>query len=255
MTTDWAGRRAEFRALHQEGCFVIPNPWDIGSAVRLERLGFRALASTSSGAAWTMGRDDGELTADEVLDHLRVLCAATSLPVNADFEAGFADAPEAVAANVTRAVETGVAGLSIEDRTGTTLYDHALAVERIAAARGAIDRTGADVMLIGRCEAYLVGRTELAPTVDRLIAYGKAGADCLYAPGITDLGAIRELVAAVAPKPVNVLLRGNAMSVPDLAAVGVRRVSVGGALAWRAWAAFDKAAKQLAEAGTLPPLE
>jgi 2-methylisocitrate lyase-like PEP mutase family enzyme len=253
MSNDIAARRAQFRALHQAGCFVLPNPWDAGSAQRLEAMGFAALASTSAGAAWTAGRQDGEMTRDEVLAHLTMLCAATALPVNADFEAGFADDPEGVAANVVLAAATGIAGLSIEDRTGKTLYGMTLAVERIRAARAALDQAAADVLLVGRSEGFLVGRTALAPTVERLVAYAEAGADCVYAPGITDIGAIRELVTAVAPVPVNVLLRGT-MRVADLAACGVRRVSVGASLAYVAWTAFDAAARTLLESGSLAPL-
>jgi 2-methylisocitrate lyase-like PEP mutase family enzyme len=250
MHDDFNARRAQFRALHAEHCFVLPNPWDVGSAHRLERLGFLALASTSAGAAWAAGLDDGELTRDEVLAHLTMLCAATSLPVNADFEAGFADDPDDVAENAALAAATGIAGLSIEDRTGTTLYDPALAAERIEAARTALNLTAPEVLLVGRTEGFLIGRTELAPTIERLVAYARAGADCVYAPGITDLGAIRELVAAVAPVPVNVLLRGN-LRVADIAACGVRRISTGASLAWAAWAGFDEAAKALREQGAL----
>jgi len=208
-------KRATFRALHQQGCFVLPNPWDVGSIRRLERFGFKALASTSAGAAWALGRSDGELSLNEVLEHLRFLCAATDLPVNADFEAGFTDEPEGVAANVALALDTGVAGFSIEDRTGRTLYELNHAVDRIKAAREAIARSGHDVVLVGRSEGYLIGQTELSPTIDRLVAYADAGADCLYAPGITDFSAIRTLVSAVAPKPVNVLLIGPDMRVAD----------------------------------------
>jgi 2-methylisocitrate lyase-like PEP mutase family enzyme len=250
MQDDLAARRAQFRALHAENCFVLPNPWDAGSARRLQRMGFLALASTSAGAAWAAGRDDGELTRDEVLAHLTMLCAATSLPVNADFEAGFADDPEGVAANAALAAATGIAGLSIEDRTGTTLYDTTLAAERIAAARAALNRAAPDVLLVGRTEGFLIGHTDLAPTIERLLAYARAGADCVYAPGVTDLGAIRELVAAVAPVPVNVLLRGT-LRVADLAACGVRRISTGAALAWAAWTGFEAAAKALHEQGVL----
>jgi 2-methylisocitrate lyase-like PEP mutase family enzyme len=245
-------KRAAFRDLHKHGCFVLPNPWDVGGIRHLERLGFKALASTSAGAAWAMGRNDGELSRDEVLDHLRLLCAATDLPLNADFEAGFADQPEDVATNVSLALDTGIAGLSIEDRTGGTLYEQALAADRIRAAHETIARSGQDVVLVGRSEGYLVGRTELTATIDRLVAYADAGADCLYAPGITDLSAIRTLVSAVAPKPVNVLLIGPNMRVAELADAGVRRVSVGGALAAAAWAAFDRAVHLLVDEGTLP---
>ena len=253
MPTDITAARAAFRALHAEGCFVLPNPWDAGGAVRLQKLGFKALASTSAGVAWAMGRQDGELLLEELLQHLEMLCQATDLPVNADLEAGFADEPEGVAANVARAIGTGVAGLSIEDRTGRDLYDPGLAAERIRAARGAIDRSGQDVVLVGRTEGYLIGRKDFAPTLERLVAYAEAGADCLYAPGLTDMGEIAEVVRAVAPKPVNVLLWGPDMRIPDLAAAGVRRVSTGGALAGAAWAAFDKAARQLLEDGSAPP--
>lgn len=252
MAADLAARRAAFRALHREGCFVLPNPWDAGSAVRLARMGFKALASTSSGAAWSMGREDGELSRDEVLAHLRMLCAATDLPVNADFEAGFADDPAGVGVNVALAVATGVAGLSIEDRTGSELYESALATERIRAAREAIDRTGEDVLLIGRSEGFLIGQTDLGATIRRLVAYAEAGADCLYAPGIRDIAAIREVVAAVRPRPVNVLLIGSEMRVSELAAAGVRRVSVGGGLAAAAWKGFDQAARMLVEEGRIP---
>jgi 2-methylisocitrate lyase-like PEP mutase family enzyme len=252
MAMELAGRRAAFRALHKAGCFVLPNPWDVGSARRLERRGFKALASTSAGYAWAMGRADGELSRDEVLSHLRVLCGATELPVNADFEAGFADEPEGVAANVALAVGTGVAGLSIEDRTGRELYELSVASERIRAAREAIDRSGEDVLLVGRSEGFLVGRTELAATIDRLIAYAEAGADCLYAPGIREASAIAAVVAAVAPKPVNVLLMPG-MRVAELKELGVRRVSVGSALAAATWAGFDRAAQQLMDEGTVPP--
>jgi 2-methylisocitrate lyase-like PEP mutase family enzyme len=251
MTMELADKRAGFRALHEAGCFVLPNPWDVGSARRLERMGFMALASTSAGYAWAMGREDGELSRDEVLSHLRVLCGATDLPVNADFEAGFADGPEGVAANVALAVGTGVAGLSIEDRTGRELYELSAASARIRAAREAIDRSGEDVLLVGRSEGFLVGRTDLAATIDRLIAYAKAGADCLYAPGIREASAIAAVVAAVAPKPVNVLLMSG-MRVAELKELGVRRVSVGSALAAATWAGFDRAAQQLMDEGTVP---
>jgi 2-methylisocitrate lyase-like PEP mutase family enzyme len=253
MSIDLATRRTRFRALHEEGCFVLPNPWDVGSARRLQRMGFKALATTSSGYAWTQGREDHELTRDEVLSHLRVMSTATELPVNADFEAGFADTPEAVAANVALAVGTGVAGLSIEDKTGKELYDLSLATERIRAAREAIDRSGENVLLVGRSEGFLVGRTQLDATIERLVAYADAGADCLFAPGIRDLDEIAAVVAAVAPKPVNVLLMGPEMRVAELAGVGVRRVSVGGALAAAAWAGFAEAARLLMDEGRMPP--
>ena len=199
-----------------------------------------------------MGRNDGELSRDEVLEHLRFLCAATDLPVNADFEAGFANEPEDVGANVTLAVDTGVAGLSVEDRTGRSLYESRLAVDRIKAAREAITNSGQDVILVARSEGFLIGRTDLAATIERLLAYAEAGADCLYAPGIKDLSAIAELVSAVAPKPVNALLLGPEMHVAGLADAGVRRVSTGGGLAAAAWAGFDNAVCLLTEEGTLP---
>jgi 2-methylisocitrate lyase-like PEP mutase family enzyme len=252
MPVDLKTKRANFRELHKTGCFVLPNPWDIGSARRLEKLGFKALATTSAGYAWAMGRDDGELSRDEVLEHMRVICEATDLPVNADFEAGFADSPEEVGANVALAVATGVAGLSIEDRVGKELYEPRLASARIRAAREAIDRSGEDVMLIGRSEGFLIGQTELSATIDRLIAYAEAGADCLYAPGVVEAGAVAAVVSAVVPKPVNVLLFPG-MRVADLKEAGVRRVSVGSALAAAAWGGFDHAVKQLLEEGTVPP--
>lgn len=253
MSIDLATRRVRFRALHESGCFLLPNPWDVGSAKRLAAMGFEALASTSSGVAWTQGKQDGELTLEEVLAHLEVLCEATDLPVNADFEAGFADRPEGVAENVLRAVQTGVAGLSIEDNAKGRLYDVSAAVERIAAARGAIDRSGENVVLVGRSEGFLLESPRLEDTIRRLVAYADAGADCLYAPGVTDISAIREIVAAVAPKPVNVLLNKPGLRVDELAAAGVRRISTGGALAAAAWLGFERAAKMLRDEGTMPP--
>lgn len=252
MGKDLAAKRAAFRALHEDGHFIIPNPWDIGGVRRLEKLGFKALASTSAGYAWSLGRRDGELTRDEVLEHLRALCAATGLPVNADFEAGFADQPEQVAANVSLAVETGVAGLSIEDRTGKDLYPLSLAVARIQAAREAIGKSGQDVLLVGRTEGLLIGKTSLDEAIERLVAYSNAGADVLYAPGVKDLADIKAIVNAVAPKPVNVLLLGSNMNVADLAAAGVRRISVGSSFAAAAWAGFDEAARSVRDDGHLP---
>jgi 2-methylisocitrate lyase-like PEP mutase family enzyme len=252
MAADVKAKRAAFRKLHDAGCFVLPNPWDIGSVRRLERLGFAALATTSSGFAWAMGREDGEMSRDEVLGHMREICEATDLPVNADFEAGFADTAKDVGRNVALAVKTGVAGLSIEDRVGAELYDLELACERIRAAREAIDASGEDVLLVGRSEGFLVGRTELSATIERLVAYAEAGADCLYAPGIREASDIAAVVSAVAPKPVNALLLAG-MRVADLAAAGARRVSVGGGLAAAAWAGFDRAARQLINEGTVPP--
>ena len=252
MNLDLATKRATFRRLHESGHFIIPNPWDIGSIRRLEKLGVKALASTSAGAAWTLGLEDGELTLGQALDHLRMLCSATDLPVNADFEGGYADRPEDVGTNVALAVETGVAGLSIEDRIGADLYPRSLAIERMQAAREAIDKTGQDVLLIGRTESFLIGRTNVDEAIDRLLAYAAAGADVLYPPRVLDLPTIKTIVEAVAPTPVNILLRTPEMNVADLAAVGVRRMSVGGLLASYAWAAFDKAALSVREEGHLP---
>ena len=252
MNLDLATKRATFRRLHESGHFIIPNPWDIGSIRRLEKLGFKALASTSAGAAWTLGLEDGELTLGQALDHLRMLCSATDLPVNADFEGGYADRPEDVGTNVALAVETGVAGLSIEDRIGADLYPRSLAIERMQAAREAIDKTGLDVLLIGRTESFLIGRTNVDEAIDRLLAYAAAGADVLYPPRVLDLPTIKTIVEAVAPTPVNILLRTPEMNVAELAAVGVRRMSVGGLLASYAWAAFDKAALSVRDEGHLP---
>ncbi|MEO5670372.1 MAG: isocitrate lyase/phosphoenolpyruvate mutase family protein, partial [Ramlibacter sp.] len=232
MTTpqDIANRRRAFRQLHASGCFIIPNPWDPGSAKYLEKLGFKALATTSSGAAWRHAKADGQMTVDEVLVHLREIVDATSLPVNADFEAGFAADAAGVARNVRRAVETGVAGISIEDSTGDApapLRDIAVSVERMRAARTAIDESGGDTMLIGRAENFIVGRPDLADAIQRLKAYAEAGADCLYAPGIKTPDQIRAVVAAVAPKPVNLLLGfPSELTLADCEALGVRRISV-----------------------------
>jgi len=250
MTT-FAERRAAFRALHQSGCFAIPNPWDGGSAIRLAKAGFKALASTSAGAAWALGKQDLEMTLDEVLSHLRFLCGVTDLPINADFEAGFADTPQGVATNVTRCIETGVAGLSIEDRDGRAFFPKDEAIARIRAARQAIDRSGQDVILVGRCEAYLMQTLDLDEVITRLNAYGAAGADCLYAPGIKDLDAIARIVGSVS-KPVNANLTGTGASVDQMAAIGVRRVSVGGALAKATYAAFDDFVARLKHEGRLP---
>ncbi len=252
MSLDTATKRSNFRKLHQAGYFILPNPWDIGSARRLEKMGFAALASTSAGAAWSLGKEDGEQTLDEVLDHLRTLCAATDLPVNADFEDGLADRPEEVASNVALAVETGVAGLSIEDRTGGDLYPLSLAVERIQAARAAIDATGQDVLLVGRTENYVIGRKDVNETIERLTAYSAAGADVLYAPWVTDLDEIRAIVEAVAPKPVNVLLHNPSVRAADLIEAGVRRSSTGARLASAAWAGFERAALSVRDNGHLP---
>ncbi|HMA70508.1 MAG TPA: isocitrate lyase/phosphoenolpyruvate mutase family protein [Xanthobacteraceae bacterium] len=247
--------RAAFRKLHDSGCFVIPNPWDVGTARYLRHCGFKALATTSSGAAFSMGLPDtdGAVTRDVALAHIRAIVEATELPVNADFESGHAHEPEAVAENVLLCIATGVAGLSIEDATGdkaNPLYDLDTAVARMRAARRAIDQSGADVMLVGRAECFLVGRPDLDETIARLRAYASAGADCLYAPGIRTAEQIAAVVEAVAPKPVNVLMSAaTGLTVADLAALGVRRISVGGALARVAWGAFMRAARQIAAEG------
>jgi 2-methylisocitrate lyase-like PEP mutase family enzyme len=248
-----ADKRRTFRRLHETGCFVIPNPWDAGSALYLQSLGFKALATTSSGFAWSQGSPDGGVARDTVLAHVASLVAATDVPVNADFEAGFASDAAGVAESVALAVQTGVAGLSIEDSTGDTahpLYDLRSAVDRIRAARAAIDRAGGEVLLVGRAECFLVGRPDLGETIDRLKAYAQAGADCLYAPGLQRTDHIAEVVAAVAPKPVNLLVgTASELTMRDIAALGVRRVSVGGALARSAWGAFMRAARLIAEEG------
>ncbi len=252
MPIDTAAKRAEFRRLHQSGCFVIPNPWDIGSALYLQHLGFKALASTSSGFAWSVGHADTAVGCDTVLAHLAAISAAVDVPVNADFENGYADTPEGVAANVRRAVATGVSGLSIEDSTGkpdAPLFEIPEAVGRIAAARAAIDATGSGVLLTGRAENFITGRPDLADTIARLLAYSQAGADCLYAPGLRTREDIAAVVKAVAPKPVNFLTMASDLTVADLAGLGVRRISVGGALARTAWGEFMRASKQIAEAG------
>ena len=249
-----ADKRQTFRRLHDSGCFVIPNPWNIGTARYLQALGFPALATTSSGYAHSIGYSDGDLTRDMVLAHFREIARAADVPVNADFENGFADDPDGVAANVKLCAETGVAGLSIEDYTGNDadpLYPFALAVARMRAARKAIDESGSGVLLTGRSEGFIHGRPDLAETVRRLKAYGEAGADCLYAPGIKTREQIETVVQAVAPKPVNFLNSGAfGFTVNDLAAMGVRRISVGGTLARVAMHAFVKSARAIAEQGT-----
>ena len=250
-------RVTEFRRLHEAGCFVLPNPWDIGSARVLVGLGFKAVATTSAGLAWSLGRRDNEISVELSLSHLRTLAAAVEVPVNADFEDGFARDPLGVAANVWAAVETGIAGVSIEDSTGdqaAPLYDFALAVERIKAARKAIDDSGTGVLLTGRSEGFISGRPDLAETIKRLVAYGEAGADCLYAPGVRAMSDISAIVSAVAPKPVNVLVSTDFTTVAQLAEVGVRRISVGGALARAAWTGFLGAAREIATAGTFTTL-
>lgn len=239
-----ADKRARFRALHDSGFFIIPNAWDAGGTKRLAALGFKAIASTSAGAAWSAGKEDGELGRDAVLAHLSDLVATTDLPVNADFENGFADDADGVAANVALAVDTGVAGISIEDWSGTRMYEAGHAAERIAAARAAIDATDPAVMLIGRSENFRVPGMSAADSIARAVAYAEAGADCLFVPFILDHGAVAELVAAVAPKPVNVVVQAFD-TIPGFAALGVRRCSVGAGLALAAWNAFDAAAAEL----------
>jgi 2-methylisocitrate lyase-like PEP mutase family enzyme len=246
-----ADKRRAFRALHEAGCFVMPNPWDVGSALALQRLGFPALASTSAGMAWAVGKADGKVELEEVLAHLTALAGALDAPLNADFENGFADAAEGVATNVARAVGTGIAGLSVEDSTGDAampLYDFDLAVARVAAARAAIDAVDSSVVLTARSEGFIRGRPDLAETIRRLTAFAEAGADCLYAPGLRTADEIAAVVGAVAPRPVNVLTPG--MPVAEIAALGVRRISVGGSLARTAWGEFLRAAREIAADGT-----
>jgi 2-methylisocitrate lyase-like PEP mutase family enzyme len=251
-------KRAAFKALHQQGCFVLPNPWDVGSAMLLQSMGFKALATTSSGMAWSQGRADGSVSRAQVLDHLRMMVAATDLPVNADFEGGYATTPEGVFESVRMAVDTGVAGLSIEDSTGDAsqpLREIGDAVARMQAARAAIDAAGGDTLLVGRAENFIVGRPDLGDTIARLQAYAQAGADCLYAPGIRSREDIAAVVAAVHPKPVNLLIgSASEWTVADVAAMGVRRVSVGGALARAAWGGFFRAARAIAEEGRFDEL-
>jgi len=261
-------KREIFRRMHESGCFVLPNPWDVGSARYLRGLGFKALASTSSGAAWSLGAPDNGITLEQAIAHVAALVAATDLPVNADFEHGFADDPEGVARHVARCLETGVAALSIEDSTGEQarpLYELSRAVERIQAARAAIDEAGqgaghraghaaGDALLVGRAECFLTGHPEpLAESIRRLGAYAAAGADVLYAPGLRTRDQIAAVVAAVAPKPVNVLALPG-MRVAELAELGVRRISVGGGLARAAWGGFLRAAREIAETGTFTAL-
>jgi len=257
LPSDFAARRATFRRLHEDGCFVMPNPWDVGTARYLRSLGFQALATTSSGFAFSRGLPDTDwaVPRDMMLAHIAEIVAATDLPVNADFESGYAHEPEAAAANVRLCVQTGVAGLSIEDATGDAskpLYELPLAVERIKAARAAIDETGTGVLLTGRAECFLVGHpVPLRESVRRLEAYAEAGADVLYAPDLGTLDDIRTIVRAVAPKPVNVLVsRPMGLRVADLAEAGVRRISVGSALARAAWGGFMQAAETMARDGS-----
>jgi 2-methylisocitrate lyase-like PEP mutase family enzyme len=246
-----------FHQLHQSGCFIIPNPWDAGSARLLAQLGFSALATTSSGAAWSVGRRDNQVPLPDVLARVRSIVDAVDIPVSADFEGAFAIDPEGVAANMAAVTTTGVAGASIEDSTHdptAPLFDFTLAVERVAAARQAIDRTGTGVLLTARSEGFIAGRPDLAETIRRLTAYAEAGADCLYAPGIRTNEEIAAIVKAVAPKPVNVLVSTDFTTLAALAALGVRRISVGGALARVAWRAFLDAATEMAQHGTFSAL-
>jgi 2-methylisocitrate lyase-like PEP mutase family enzyme len=249
----FSGRVNDFRLLHGSGCFVMPNPWDVGTAMSLEQLGFAALATTSAGFAWTLGRSDNHVTLDETLGHLRSIAGAVGVPVNADFEGGFAVEPEDVAANVELATATGIAGLSIEDSSGDSaspLYDFELAIERIRAARRAIDDSGTGIVLTGRSEGFVCGRPDIEETIRRLVAYAEAGADCLYAPRIDNVDHITAIVAAVAPKPVNVLINAPFMTVSQAAALGVRRISVGGTLARTAWSGFLDTAREIATDGS-----
>jgi len=246
-------KRAAFREMHHAGCFLLPNPWDAGGARLLERLGYRALATTSAGYAWSQGQADGQLSRDDTLAHMRYMATMSDLPINADFESGFGATPEAVFDSVSLALATGVAGLSIEDSSGDPaqpVRDKAQAVERLQAARAAIDAGGRDTLLVGRAENYFVGRPDLDDTVERLLVYSQAGADCLYAPGLRTREEIQTVVQAIAPKPVNVLIGWNSeLTVEALAELGVRRISVGGALARAAWGGFIDAARRMIEQG------
>lgn len=251
-------RVVAFRRLHSSGCFVMPNPWDVGSAKALEQMGFAALATTSAGLAWTLGRADTHVTLDDALDHLRVIAHAVAVPVNADFQGGFADDPQEVGGHVTLAVSTGIAGLSIEDSTGDPaqpLYEFDLAVERVRAARRAIDASGTGVVLTGRSEGFVCGRPDIGETIRRLRAYAEAGADCLYAPRIDNVDHIAAVVEAVSPKPVNLLINAPFVTVAEAADVGVRRISVGGTLARVAWRGFLQAAREIADGGTFSGFE
>lgn len=248
-----AEKVAAFHALHATGCFVMPNPWDVGTAVALEQLGFEALATTSAGHAWSLARPDNGVFRNESLEHLRLIAGAVDVPVSADFEGGFTDEPHGVGVNVKLAAETGIAGLSIEDSTGETgepLYPIGVAVERIRAARQAIDESGTGILLTARSEGFVVGRPDLEETARRLRVYADAGADCLYAPFISTREQIEAIVTAVAPKPVNLLAMAPFITVAEAAALGVRRISVGGTLARTAWAGFLAAAEEIANDGT-----
>jgi len=252
-----AERCRVFRKLHETGCFVIPNPWDVGSAKLLARLGFPALATTSSGFAWSLGRPDNRVSLAEALSHVHSVAHAVDVPVNADFEGGFATDPAEVGEHVAAATATGIAGLSIEDSTGDAanpLFEFDLAVERIRASRRAIDGSGTGLVLTARSEGFIVGRPDLGETIRRLAAYAEAGADCLYAPGLRSRAYIAAVVAAVAPRPVNVLVGSDFATVAQLADLGVRRISTGGALARSAWTGFLRAAKEISEEGTFTNL-
>lgn len=252
------GEKVEaFHRLHADGCFVMPNPWDVGSAIAFEKMGFKALATTSAGFAWTIARPDNGIRRDEALEHLAEIAGAVAVPVNADFEDGFAREPDGVATNVKLAAATGIAGLSIEDSTGDVaepLYPIEFAAERIRAARAAIDESGTRVVLTGRSEGFVAGRPDLAETTRRLAAYAEAGADCLYAPGISTADEVSAIVAAVAPKPINLLVNKPFITVADAAALGVRRISLGGTLARVGWAAVLAAANEIATEGTFSRL-
>ncbi len=249
-----------FRQLHTSGCFVIPNPWDRGSAMLLARMGFPALATTSAGFAWSMGRPDTGVALEEVVKHLRAITGSVNIPVNADLEGGFALAPASVANNVTVACTTGISGLSIEDsapaasRDAGPLLDLEMSVERIRAARDSIDASGTGILLTARSEGFILGQPDLGETIRRLVAYAEAGAECLYAPGLREAKDIGAVVNAVAPKPVNVLVSSDFTTVAQLEQLGVRRVSVGGALARAAWAGFLSAAREIREHGTFKTL-
>lgn len=243
--------------LHANGCFVIPNPWDVGSAVLLEQLGFRALATTSAGFAWSLGHADNHVTLEDALAHYKAVSGAVRVPVSADFEGGFGTEPSEVASNVAAAAATGIAGLSIEDSSKNTvepLFDFDLSVERVRAARQAIDRGGVPLVLTGRSEGFIVGRPDLDETIKRLTAYVDAGADCVFAPGIRETADIQAVVSAVAPTPVNVVVSSDFTTVADLAGLGVRRISIGGALARTAFGAFLRAATEIAQQGTFAEL-
>ena len=251
-------RIAAFHLLHSAGCFVMPNPWDAGSARALEQMGFKALATTSAGMAWTLGRADDQVTLDQALAHLRVVVDAVNVPVNADFQGGYAVDPQQVGANVKLAAQTGIAGLSIEDSSGDDadpLFERDLAVERIRAARRAIDESGTGVLLTARSEGFVCGRPDIDETVLRLRAYAEAGADCLYAPRIDSLEHVTAIVSAVSPKPVNLLINAPFTTVEEAARLGVRRISVGGTLARTAWGGFLDAAREIADAGTFTRFE